>query len=478
MNTELKEAIGKLDPDDPLITILRLHGDTTAGLLEKTSFKQGEPPAGIAVGLWVPPHIDSLLDRVIDIQNLFNIDDTFEVRKEKLNLKKEKYEEIMAEAMEMSDNDFDLFDRLHAVRILETVLENLKSLPTYHDALISNNQSKLLSEFVFSIKKQLFLCGFLQGFDCYANGKGEVGKIMAANFYHDAFGPYCALRDIPDFMSKSPDCFNDTELLVELCYAMEDLRKFVTQTLEANLAIAKSKYELKPFSPNHEFYSLLRMLSSRFKLTLTEKRSSFPTENKQIIKLIVEENTVCTGDSSAIALVLYNIVKNPLKVASFSRKEIPSVDISIGNSIGGLCTSIFIRDTGLGFSFDDLTKKFTKEAFTKLERGESLQFVEECLIDEAMCDHVPPKAMADHLCNRGASFAGGTGIGLALAKDIIENGHQGAVRLYNHPSMGAGVQILLPNTDNSFSPKERRQITRWTLQEQMKQGLSPAISSL
>ena len=134
--------------------------------------------------------------------------------------------------------------------------------------------------------------------------------------------------------------------------------------------------------------------------------------------------------------------------------------------------SIFIRDTGLGFSFDELTKKFTEDALHKVKEGKELSFIEECLIDEALRDEIPPKAIARLLCNRGASTGEGTGIGLSLAKDIIEEGHQGAIRLYNHPTMGAGVQILLPQVDRALSPEDRKQITRRSLNHQIENGIT------
>ena len=112
------------------------------------------------------------------------------------------------------------------------------------------------------------------------------------------------------------------------------------------------------------------------------------------------------------------------------------------------------------------------EAFEKQKDGRTLSFIEECLIDEAMVDHISFKAYADLLCNRGATTGnGGTGIGLHVAKSIIEDGHQGALRLYNHPSLGAGVQILLPNVNGHTTKDRRREITRQSLRHQIQNGL-------
>lgn len=145
----------------------------------------------------------------------------------------------------------------------------------------------------------------------------------------------------------------------------------------------------------------------------------------------------------------------------------PDITMLSAFSSDGQCHSLFVRDDGIGLSYDKLHSFFSERARARYDAGTLLPLVDQCLLDEFWSNHVPPVALHRLLLDRGASVGGGTGIGLAIAHSIVNGGHQGHLELYNHPKHGAGVQILLPNIGAEASPEERRRITHSSLQHQL-----------
>ena len=73
---------------------------------------------------------------------------------------------------------------------------------------------------------------------------------------------------------------------------------------------------------------------------------------------------------------------------------------------------------------------------------------EKTLVDPAWTPYIPEAALTRHLFSRGTSLRGSSGIGLAIAKTIVD-GHDGDIRITNHPEGGTEVKILLPNTEDT-----------------------------
>ncbi len=456
----------------PLAKVLRLHGEPFADLLQNTEFAPGEPVHGFAVDLEVPENVRDMVDHIIQLGDIYNPLASFEERESQIDAIEVGFKSIIRDgAMQFDDETFAIFDRHFAIEVLSTLSSAMKRLPDFDAVMASADPAAVLSEYSESIQWQLHVCGFLQRFSSHAEDRGEVGKIMAENFFHDAFGYYCDLRDTPGYFARNIDRLNSVDETRALKFRLEEGRAFVTRILDGNLAIARDKFEAVPFDLAEEISPAVLAIAARFGLALKQNGVEVYEGSNATITWTHDHAGKCYGNAASMALVVYNLIKNPVKGARMSCNPLPDVKISTGYSSDGRCTSILIRDEGLGFSLDELRKKFTGAALEKLNSGQPLSFIEECLVDEAMQEHIPFKAYADLVCNRGASTGSGTGIGLHLARSIIEEGHQGAIRLYNHPESGAAVQILLPLADNSVDKESRKQITRDSLQHQLEYGM-------
>jgi hypothetical protein len=78
------------------------------------------------------------------------------------------------------------------------------------------------------------------------------------------------------------------------------------------------------------------------------------------------------------------------------------------------------------------------------------------LIDNWTRDYVPPVAIIKNILNRGESLTRGTGLGLDMAKRIAK-GHNGVIIPHRTAEGGAGIRIILPNTE-SRNPEERSRL--------------------
>ncbi|MCB0336131.1 MAG: hypothetical protein KDD62_07485 [Bdellovibrionales bacterium] len=463
-----------IEVTESLEKILRLHGDEFESLVGVTPERVteelsncGEPPRAHESSRPPNAFVRSIVDKVTLAYDRIDVTANRHVVAEQLNTAHDVFSNIIAlEVTELSPTEFLEFDRELASQLLSRIAQGLKALPKRQELIDSSDPLALLATMSDEVQKGLYFCAPLRTLNYLVDRDSPVSRIMAANFEHDAMDYFCQLREACRWYSRQPEFKMDAALE----YVLGDLRSFVIQVIEGNLAISKGVYELKEESLMQVLMPAVRINSNRFQLLVREGSSDeYAPHGTIIVSGVQGMPVVC--DAAALALPLYNLIKNPLKLASLYGREVPGVHIRAEASTDGKCTAIFVRDSGTGFSSDELMSKFTKEALEKSRNGQPLSFLEECLIDEAMRDHIPFRAIANLLCNRGATTGGGTGIGLSLAKQIIEEGHQGALRLYQHPSLGAGVQILLPMVEADLSPEKRMAITRASLHHQIENGL-------
>ncbi len=290
---------------------------------------------------------------------------------------------------------------------------------------------------------------------------------MGENLEHDVLGHYCYVRDEITWSSHLPDWnVNSSKWLP---HVLDIEIPFIRQVVGGTRAIALGNFQIEPTDPHTMLITSAAPNAMRYGYSLTVNGAFVcgDSSNEMQMRITTDPGISLYIDSGAIGLVLYNLIKNPIKLAKFSKKPLPSVDIEVTLSSDGRCCSLFVRDDGIGLSYDKLRSVFSDRAQARRDAGTPLPLVDQCLLDEFWSNHIPPVALHQLLLDRGASVGGGTGIGLAIAHSIVSGGHQGHLELYNHPKHGAGVQILLPNVSTEASPEERRRITHSSLQHQL-----------
>lgn len=162
----------------------------------------------------------------------------------------------------------------------------------------------------------------------------------------------------------------------------------------------------------------------------------------------------CHFDPVLMRLIEFNVVKNALKVAEemsrrSSDKEEGQIGVAVQARVGTHgCIEIFIYDTGPGISYDQIRAHQTQVALMKRERGEEISRLQELLLSQMWREHVTPRALNRTLLDRGESFAGGTGLGLAMVRQMMEM-QNGDVDIFDHPEFGACMWLILPNSPNA-----------------------------
>lgn len=343
---------------------------------------------------------------------------------------------------------FRAFDRIMAVEALKALVSRFEAIPPFdvvegsEDPLNGFRQVHLLYSEAISILGML---------DRISHGYPlELPTLRALNenLDHDMLGHFSMfLNAIPG--PGTVDLRQD----VRADYNFE--RAFILQVLGGNLAIVSGEMRPRKALIHDVLEPAIRLNALRFGYTDEPGNDIERIRAPGLIVVDIPASLELYLDPDALALVVYNLVKNPLKMGRELRLEKPSLLISAALAPDGETASIFIRDNAIGLSYDKWRQHFSLQALHKRGLGVPLNEIEECLLDEDWREHVPPVALATLIMNRGESGGSGTGIGLDLAKQIIEGGHQGAFRLYDHPEYGAGVQILLP-TDLAAAPAARR----------------------
>ncbi len=382
----------------------------------------------------------------------------------------ERVKALIDEASQLDDNKWSEFATQFPIAMLAAAVERLDSLPSSDQLANIGYTSAALGQHLASVR---LIIGHIRCVLEIANAtKGRPGalSVIGENLGHDALNHMTNLRFT---MDRAVRVASQSEVSPSnnLRHALDIEAPFLKQVVAGTKSIATGTYEIAPHNAALicVIPALANALSFKHRVYLNGSMIYSPAQNcnGKNISLRVKPDTQLFVDPNALGLVLYNLIKNPIKLARSTKQALPSVDIEIVSSPDEKCTSIFVRDDSIGVSYDTLRKYFTDRARNKLNKGMPLHGVEELLLDEVWSQLVPPTALLHMLCDRGASIGGGTGIGLAIAKQVINGGHQGYIEFYSHPSSGFGVQILLPNVASTVSAEQRWQITLTSLRQQL-----------
>lgn len=452
---------------------LALHGPAFHELTDDLSSGWRALTHAPSVGAEPSPEVHKLVSEVFEIAHTYLAECSAdreinrEHRHAQLKICDDSLQSVSERVKSLDDYAVAVFEKKLTQSTLEALENNLSGIPRFSDLCKSESPRDTLIEMRDSILKQLRYLKVLQELGVKLGDKAYYIPIVGQNLEHDALGHYGLVRDELTWNSRVPDWnVNSSKWLPRV---LDVEVPFIQQVVAGTRAIAVGDFRISPTDPHTMLITSAAPNAMRYGYSITVNGAHVcgDTSDEQQIRITTTPDMSLYIDSGAIGLVLYNLIKNPIKLAKFSMKPLPSVDIEVTPSSDGRCYSLFVRDDGIGLSYDKLRSVFSDRARARRDAGTPLPLVDQCLLDEFWSNHVPPVALHQLLLDRGASVGGGTGIGLAMAHSIVSGGHQGYLELYNHPKHGAGVQILLPNVGTEISPEERRRITHSSLQHQL-----------
>lgn len=309
----------------------------------------------------------------------------------------------------------------------------------------NNNRGEAFGEFVNTIKHaRLVLNNLIDIFLKYAEKRkgGHIAKTVRQNLNHDALQLFYSTANAAIAIADYPDRLNSKRLSEFDIFSELALFK---NFLKANAKLIEGTGELATCDVKEVLCPAVACNAERFKYSAEFREGhdeSVYSRPGTITCVVSPDAKNIFVDPDLIRLIIYNLLKNPMKMAQEEDEKI-AVVVNIEKS--GDCIAIFVRDTGTGISYDEQRDYHTQSALTKMEQGAELTILEQLLVDEVWRDKVTPLAMNRELFKRGESHTGGTGVGLDLVKKSMDM-HQGAVRIYDHPKYGTGVQLLIPDT--------------------------------
>lgn len=255
---------------------------------------------------------------------------------------------------------------------------------------------------------------------------------------------------------------------------IKELALCVQQIVLGTTQIVRGEYQLERLGFTDLVRPLLQQLANRYEYELSFSNTTNRDLSVYNISVDIDDTVKVPISASALALVLYNIIKNPIKSSFEGLSNVTKgvgVHLSVEYNSDKSCCFVYVRDNGIGFSYDTLSKIFTERAEQRLHRGDLLSEVDRLLLSEAWAPHFPLIALTTLIMDRGASATGGTGIGLSIAREIVVTGHDGEIAAYNHPHHGAGVLIIIPDIDPALPSEQRRAVTKIALEQRLREGL-------
>ena len=454
--------------------VLALHGFAFSNMPNELVPTAGDPAVLPPAPREISPEVDALIQRALRIVGERHAEDpkSLEDFEEFSARYKQKIEALAADALALPAALYPAFEIGITNFILDSAIEKLDSLPSFDEIAESPTLRADIARASDTAIKLIDYISVIRDISVSTKSSSGPLSVIGENLEHDALDHICYLTDILGSAALRISS-SEPRIMADVRHALDVEAPFIKQVVAGAKAIATDAYEIALQDVATICVNAAAPNACRFQYRLSLNESFIYSEGSsdRDIRIHVQPDMQMFVDPNALGLVLYNLIKNPIKLAKFSHKPLPSVDIEIGPSTDGRCTSIFVRDDGIGVSYDQLRQYFTDRARARTSANAPLQLAEECLLDEAWNQHVPPAALTAMILDRGASVGGGTGIGLAIATQIIHGGHQGHIQLYSHPTRGAGVQILLPNVGNDVRAEDRWQITLASLRHQLETGL-------
>lgn len=224
----------------------------------------------------------------------------------------------------------------------------------------------------------------------------EFGK-LSSGLFHDLVNPLTIVSlNLRSINSNKKDVKELSEIKIALERAIVGTRRLEEFIEAARKQIQNRDVNLK-FSLVKETAQSLHMLEHKAK------------EQKVKISFVREKDVILKGNPFKYSQLILNLVSNAIDSYAGTRTKRRDVVIQIlkkDNSV-----ELVVCDRGCGISPENLDKVFEPLFTTK-------------------------------------SFARGTGIGLSIAKDIVENGMHGSIKVESSKSEGTIFTVILPKQKN------------------------------
>jgi signal transduction histidine kinase len=414
----------------------------------------------------------------------FTTDGSWRERRDRFNMREsisDKFSVVRDRVALLSAAEMDIFLESLLAKLLITTAECLDAIPSIEDFHNCTDDLLFIQHISELVEKPVRAISMTRNLACMGNSDSSLTKIVVENLEHDLLDHITHARTVLSVWSDDISSLrrNDMNYILERCIPFSSL------VAKATLEISISQVPLVLDTLKTPITLACTILAERFRYGLQingeeiirVKPTGLDGKNGNSISLQISDTPEILVNSASIGLVIYNLIKNSIKhgalnTVTANTKTTPSqINIEVSPSSDHGCISILVRDNGIGISYDQLRDYFSARALEKLSNKLPLLKTEGFLLNQFWSKHVPPVALQKLLMDRGSSLGNGTGIGLALAQEIIMDKHQGLIDVCRHPEGGACVQILLPNTAENLSAEERRKITLASLIHQLEVSL-------
>lgn len=356
----------------------------------------------------------------------------------------------------LSDEDFRSFGKQFLTQALQDMQRETATIPYLTILEQTGVSPQLLSRTAEGGDRLIKYCHLIEKMVSRLAHRYPEARLVLDYIEHDqnnilgALAPSCSYLGFDQ--AEGLKCLQNMK--------MDNHKDFLYDIYTANLHLMSQGLDLKQVKLGRDLKPGAFLNAKRFVYELKEMDSvqeDVPQENGLIINAVPEDFTI-PADKSALMVALFNLEKNPMKIASENGDKV-SVMISAEKKNGA--AYIYVTDTGKGLNFARLLEKFQEKIREKQKRQEALQEWERKLLEGDATNEKTQSIIKSQLFVRGLSFSESTGNGLAIVKDIVD-AHQGHVSIDNFPGAGAIVTIVLPDTEMR-DPTIRRRLTQSAL---------------
>ncbi len=325
-------------------------------------------------------------------------------------------------AENLSPTERDYLDRKLAAAIFDEIIQIVLLMPQQANMEVCDYSvvfCQQVLEDLDRIMEQIKLPGVLFR-DMIGGLQNHKLNRIIRSIHHDLNNDLVVPTVYLDLLAKSDDS-SAGEAKKFLQENWDSIIFTTLQTFLANEALVLGTFDFEDFNLRNALYGVLQKMKRR--------NADYENSDGSELQVEIDPALLINGSSSAIALAVYNLLKNPSTI--LHGVEIPIV--LSATSLGENYLEILVRDHGIGI---------------EIPQG----------VDE--------KEYCRDLFTWGNSHSGSSGIGLAFVKTVID-GHGGDVSIRNHPEGGAEVRIILPNISEKDLPARRRTTQQQLVREQI-----------